>query len=356
MIDREDDGLLPIRTVTEAVMSDPDPGAAVRDPATPEEVRDWLLSGDPAITWQVHRDLGGRPASEWQTVRSRVATTGWGAELLSHRDPAGTWAGGWYSPKWTSTFYSMQLLVALGADDRVPEVAETATLMLDHGVRDGGEVVLWQTPRPDTCVTGMLLTTASSAGLADQPACRAMVGWLLEQQMDDGGWNCRRPRATHSSFHTTVSVLEGLHAWARGERAAAAAADRGREFLLDHRLYRSHTSGHVVQPTMTRFSFPHWWYYDVLRALDHFRAVDAPWDDRLTEPVELVERRGASGTWKLQNRHPGLTWFEMEQVGRPSRWNTLRALRVLRWAGAARSGVVPEDVGRGRRGGYAAEL
>jgi hypothetical protein len=171
---------------------------------------------------------------------------------------------------------------------------------------------------------------------------RRMLEWLLGEQMKDGGWNCERARgATHSSLHTTLSTLEALGAWqrtsaARGDVEAAAAA--GRRFLLEHRLYRSHRTGEVISPSFTRFSFPPRWKFDVLRALDYFRLIDAPWDDRLTDSVALLERRcGRDGRVKLQNRHSGRTWFELETVGKPSRWNTLRALRVQRWVDRARS-------------------
>ncbi len=256
--------------------------------------------------------------------------------MLRHRSPDGTWGGGWYSPKWTSTFYSLQLLAILGGGGH-PDAAATGRLLLDRGVGDDGAVRLWVTQYPDTCVTGMLLQIACAVGLGADPACEAMAGSLLREQMDDGGWNCERRRgATHSSFDTTLSVLEGLAAWAAPAPLAprvSAAGDGGREFLLAHRLYRSHRTGEVVHPALTRFSFPYWWHYDVLRAMDHFRAAEAPWDDRLGDALALVEaKRGRDGTWRRQNRYSGRTWFEMEQAGHPSRWNTLRARRVLRWA------------------------
>jgi hypothetical protein len=155
--------------------------------------------------------------------------------------------------------------------------------------------------------------------------------------MPDGGWNCRRPLgATHSSMNTTISVLEGLHHLAllrpRRARTIQAALRRGREFLLAHRLFRSHRTGNIIKSDFTRFVFPPRWHYDVLRALDHFHAVNAPRDPRLTEAIEMVhERRGKDGRWSLPHAYRGKSYFTMEQVGKPSRWNTLRALRVLRW-------------------------
>lgn len=305
------------------------------------DVLSWLLAGDPAVVWQAQRDLLGLPVGAWSRTRRRVTREGWGAELLSHRSKDGTWGGGWYSPKWTSTFYSLQLLTILGAGDH-PAAVASGRLLLDRGVGDDGAVRLWVTQHPDTCVTGMLLQIACAVGLGADPTCEAMAGSLLREQMDDGGWNCERWRgATHSSFDTTISVLEGLAAWdAPAELAARvrAAGDGGREFLLAHRLYRSHHTGEVVHPALTRLSFPYWWHYDVLRALEHFRVAEAGWDERLGDPLALVEaKRGRDGNWRRQNRHPGRTWFEMDQAGRPSRWNTLRARRVLRWAEGIRA-------------------
>jgi hypothetical protein len=160
---------------------------------------------------------------------------------------------------------------------------------------------------------------------------------LVEQQMPDGGWNCRRPSgATHASVHTTISVLEGLRLYElhrqRNVRSVRVAQRRGREFLLVHRLFRSHRSGEIIKPIFLRFSFPPRWHYDVLRALDYFHAVNAARDPRLRDAIDLVRSsKHADGRWVLQNRYKGKTFFELERLGGPSRWNTLRAVRVLKW-------------------------
>lgn len=273
------------------------------------DVTGWLLDGDPAIRWQVQRDLIGQP---WKATRARVHHEGWGAQLLAHSRADGTWPDGWYSPKWTSTFYSTQLLQQLG-----DPAVESVQALLDEGLRDSGGFTLWPSQTYDVCVTAMMLTMANASGLPMPGA----EDWLVAQQLPDGGWNCRRGD-THSSFHTTLSALEAL--------GSHPASEAGREFLLEHHLFRSHTTGGVARDTFTRFSFPTYWYYDVLRALDYWRAH--PWDDRLRDGIELVQRRQRDGRWLLQNPHRGRTWFEMEQVGQPSRWITLRALRVLRSA------------------------
>jgi hypothetical protein len=182
----------------------------------------------------------------------------------------------------------------------------------------------------------MVLAAAAYFRLKDDRLHR-FAGYLLGQQMPDGGWNCRSYWGdTHSSFHTTILVLEGLLEYDRFEPHGVArvreAQARGREFLLNHRLFRSHRTGKTINPAWTRFSFPPRWHYDVLRGLDYFRAAGAPRDERLSDAIEVVrKRRKPDGRWMLQNRYPGKTFFELEKLGEPSRWNTLRALRVLRW-------------------------
>lgn len=294
-----------------------DVGRVLTDRVAADDVLEWLLTGDAAIRWQVQRDL---LRAEWRETRAQVAQTGWGAQLLSHRSSDATWPTGWYSPKWTSTFYSLQVLQQLG----VP-APETVQALLTKGLCADGSFSLWPSGREDTCVVAMMLTMASGAGV-EMPGT---LERLLAQQLPDGGWNCQP--ATHSSFHTTISTLEALAPFDAARSDVAAAAEAGREFLLAHRLFRSHRSGEVVRESFTRFSFPHYWYYDVLRALDYWRAYR--WDPRLDEAVDLVHRRCRQGAWTLQNRHTGVTWFDMERPGKPSRWNTLRALRVLSWAG-----------------------
>lgn len=282
-----------------------------------DEVLEWLLTGDPAVRWQAQRDLTG---GDWRASRVRVAHEGWGATLLSHRRGDGAWPPGWYSPKWTSTFYSLQVLQQLG----VP-APESVHALLARGLQPDGTFRLWASGREDTCVRAMMLTMATRAGVP----MPGTVERLLAEQMPDGGWNCQR-QATHSSFHTTLSTLEALAPFETTGAEVAHAGGSGREFLLAHRLFRSHRTGGLVRESFTRFSFPHYWYYDVLRALDYWRSFG--WDPRLGEALELVHRRRRRGTWTLQNRHPGATWFDMERAGAPSRWNTLRALRVIDWA------------------------
>lgn len=312
----------------------------------------WLLAGDPAIRWQTLRDLVNAPAEQVATERGRVAVEGWGARLLAEQDAAGRWAtgksaeGGLYSPKWTSTTYTMLLLRDLGLSPSEVRVRPACEVLLDEGLqRDGGINYGWQ-GRSETCITGMVLSILSYFEL-DDDRLDTITDHLLAQQMRDGGWNCRRWQgATHSSVHTTISALEGLRLYELLGRArareAAAAQNRGREFLLRHRLYRSHRTGNVIKSEFKHFHFPPRWHYDVLRALDHFQAVDAPRDPRLRDGIELVlERRHPNGRWFLNRRYNGKTYFKLERLGASSRWNTLRALRVLLWWGDEPTGQSP---------------
>ncbi len=312
----------------------------------PSRVIQWLLDGDPAICWQALRDLAGAGERTVEHERRKVARDGWGARLLARQDPEGTWAGslssdgGLYSPKWISTTYTMLMLRDFGLSPSTRRARKACKLLLAGGLqRDGGiNYGTWAkwTGRSETCVTGMVLSILSYFEYED-PRLDIVASHLLEQQMPDGGWNCRRPYgATHGSVHTTISALEGLRHYQlhRGRRLqhVRTAQHRGREFLLVHRLFRSHRTGKVIKSEFTRFSFPPRWHYDILRALDYFQAVNAPRDPRLTEAIDIVRsNQRQDGRWSLQHSHKGKTYFNLERLGAPSRWNTLRALRVLNW-------------------------
>jgi hypothetical protein len=313
----------------------------IRAATRADAVVDWLLAGDPAIRWQTLRDLVGAPGPVIERERRRVARAGWGSRLLAQQDPPGTWAGGQsadgglYSPKWISTTYTMLLLRDLGLP-RSPRTGRACAHLLDRGLqRDGGINYGWR-GRSETCVTGMVLSILAHFG-HDDDRLRTITDHLLDQQMPDGGWNCMRDHgATHASMNTTISVLEGLRDREqqdpRARRRLRAAQQRGRTFLLAHHLYRSHRTGAVIKRDFTRLAFPPRWHYDILRALDHFQAVDAPGDPRLQDAIDLLlASRRPDGRWPLQHTYKGKTYFVMERLGAPSRWNTLRALRVLKW-------------------------
>jgi hypothetical protein len=297
----------------------------------------WLLAGDVSIRWQAMRDLRKAPRKNWEAEQAKVGESGWAARLLAKQDDDGRWTPRFYGQKWISTTYSMVLLRRMGLPRENKRAIKPCLLFLDEGLRaDGGINPTASLDISETCVTGMVLALLSWFRV-DDPRREYLVEYLLDQQMEDGGWNCERYMgAVHSSFHTTISVLEGLREYvdARGERSkdVLAAEEKAREFFLRHHLYRSHRKGDVVNTAFTRFSFPPRWHHDIMRTLDYFQASDALYDERLEDPVGvMLGKRREDGRWVLQNRHAGRTFFEMEKVGQPSRWNTLRALRVLEW-------------------------
>ncbi len=300
------------------------------------------MAGDPAIRWQTLRDLMDAPERLVEKERRRVGREGWGARLLTRQAKSGLWGGGLYSPKWISTTYTMLLLRDFGLPPRHTAALRACRRLLDGGLcTDGGVNYGAWGNRAETCITGMVLSLLAYFQF-DDPRIERIVDHLLEHQMSDGGWNCRHIYgATHASVHTTISVLEGLRACetsaavGRGRRARRAVRDAqasGREFLLRHKLFRSHRTGKIINPAFTRLSFPPRWHYDILRTLDYFRDCNAPRDRRLTEAVEIVrQKRDAQGRWCLENEYHGRTFFRLESRKAPSRWNTLRALRVLQW-------------------------
>src|SRR5690606_24127281 len=234
---------------------------------------DWLLDGGPAVRLGVMRDLLGADAQSLAQEQSRIANSGWGARLLELQDASGTWSGALYSPKFTSTHYTLLTLRRLGLSHDHPGAGKAAQVLLDAGARADHGINFTSRPgaHSETCISGMCLSMFSYFGLRDARVV-SLAEYMLGEQMPDGGWNCQRHRgATHSSFHTTTSALEGLldfHVAHAGHGLPVAEAlERGREFLLQHRLYRSHRSGEVVSAAMTRFPFPPMWQHDVLRAL-----------------------------------------------------------------------------------------
>ncbi len=301
----------------------------------PSSTLDWLLSGDPAIRWQVQRDLLGAPEMVYSPEQQRVASEGWGAQLLALQDPDGRWGSGLYSPKWISTTYTLLLLCQMGLPPENPQARRGCEHFWRRDLyRDGGLNIFRSIDYSEVCVNGMILGLSCYFQYSDQ-RIHNVAEYLLTQQMVDGGWNCERIHgATHASFHTTIMVLEGL---AEYRQAFPGQADRVRqaeqrawEFLLQHRLYHSHRTGQVIHPSMTRLNFPTRWHYDFLRALDYFRAVGASYDERMADGIELLKKkRTTDGLWLAYRPFPGRSFFELEETGQPSRWNTLRALRVL---------------------------
>ncbi|HZQ67610.1 MAG TPA: hypothetical protein VFA68_03735 [Terriglobales bacterium] len=301
----------------------------------------WLLDSDPAIRWQVMRDLTDEAPDMIAAERSRVATEGWGAQLLAFQSPGGCWTG---SPEeWRSdlpkehrdlliTHYSLSVLMDLGLDP----ASKQARKMIE---RIGKRLVFkWLNNRPyldgetEPCINGRIL----GFGAYFKEPNDALANSLLSAQLEDGGWNCEAPKSRRSSFHTTICVLEGLLEYERAGRKSAAvikARKRAEDYLLERRMFRSLRTGKVIDKRWLRFAFPTFWHYDILRGLDYLRKAGAKPDSGVGEAVQVViERRHQNGRWPLNLLHPDYIPLKIEnEVGRASRWNTLRALRVLRW-------------------------
>jgi len=301
-------------------------------------VTEWLLDSDPSIRWQVMRDLTDETVEAVASERSRVAREGWGARLLRLQDERGQWGGVEYdAPEiWTSTTFTLLLLRHLGLDPTSEEARRAVGMVRDNVVWTYWDDRPFFTGEVEPCINGEVLALAAYFGEL-RTGSDPLVDRLLDEQLDDGGWNCSAPRESRrSSFHTTICVLEGLLEYERAagpEPAVTAARSRGEEYLLERRLFRSLSTGQVINRDWTLFSFPPWWHYDVLRGLDYFRSTSAKPDERCREAIELVlGKRRLDGRWPLENPHNGEVHFDMEPgPGTPSRWNTLRALRALRW-------------------------
>lgn len=306
------------------------------------DVIDWLLDGDPSIRWQVMHDLLDVPAAEVATERARVEHEGWGARLLALEDADGLWAGGACFPAdfrrdepgqpWTPTMHTLQTLRILGLDPSSPSARRSIALVAEHGrwEHDGqryfdGEV--------EPCINGRTVEAGAYFGVDVAP----IVDRLLAERLDDGGWNCEAENGSvRSSFDTTMNVLDGLLCFEQatgGDDAVTTARRAGEEYLLERHLFRRKRTGDVVQQGYLELSFPYYWHYDLLRALDYFRGAGAAPDARLAEAIDLLRsKQQPDGRWLLDRVHPGRVHLDLEGgAGTPSRWNTLRALRVLRW-------------------------
>jgi hypothetical protein len=308
-------------------------------------VLDWLLDADPALRWQVLRDLTDAPANGVAAERAKVAVEGWGARLLAARDADGQWAGGACFPAgfrgdfssgqpWTSTLPTLTLLRELGVDPAAEPVRDAVRLVADHcRWEHAGQPFFAGEVEP--CINGRTVAIGAYFGVD----VTGIVHRLIGEQLADGGWNCAtEDGSVRSSFHSTICVLEGLLAHEQTPETVAA-RKRGEEYLLCRHLFRRLSTGEVVDPAWLEFAFPAWWHYDVLRALDYFRGTGADPDPRIADAIDLVRAKQLpDGSWPLAHTHRGAVHFPVDAgVGNPSRWNTLRALRVLAWYDRANS-------------------
>ena len=298
----------------------------------------WLLEGDVSIQYQVHRDL---LATEKPHLRDRIATEGWGAQFLSFRKKEGHWGQRFYQPKWISTHYTILDLKNLAISQNNNEIRQSISQVIQKlKGQDGGIFPFGAEEKSDVCVNGMFLNYASYFGTKENDL-KSIVDFLLSEHMKDGGFNCNSNRngPIHSSMHSTISVIEGILEYAKngyGYRLEELqdAEDKSRAFLLKHRLFRSDRSGNIIDKKMIMLSYPSRWRYDILRALDYFQFAGINYDPRMQDVLDiLTKKRRKDNKWPVQAKHPGQTHFEMEKTGGPSRWNTLRALRVLKHFG-----------------------
>ncbi len=299
-----------------------------------DQIIKWLLAGDVSIQYQVRRDLLGTEVPELQ---QRIGTEGWGRRLLKARNSNGHWSRGFYQVKWISSHYTLLDLKHLNIAPTPTEVSETIAIILrENKSADGGINPSSGIPQSDVCVNGMFLNYACYFK-THQADLRSIVDFIISEHMPDGGFNCESTRynPVHSSLHTTLSILEGLQEYAtNGYDYRSPELNRindvAREFILQHRLFLSDRTGEIINKRFLMLSYPSRWFYDILRALEYFRAAGVAYDERMQPALDvLMKKRRGDGTWPLQARHSGKTHFEMEKTGHPSRWNTLRALRVL---------------------------
>ena len=303
----------------------------VSDDATIE----WLLDSDPSLRWQVMRDLLDSPEESLRAERGRIPGEGWGAELLATQQPDGTWAPSNVSRAWPYNLYTLHLLRTFAPDAADPRIRSAIERTRDR-VTWGAEFddAPFFAGETEPCINGMVLSIGSYFG---EPS-DSLAGRLLEQQQADGGWNCDAPASTRGSFHTTIDVLEGLIDYRRagGTADVAAALDLGHEFLLEREMFRRRSTGEVIDESWAQFAFPYRYSYDILRGLDHLRDAGLSPDPRIDAAIGVLEdRRDVGGAWLLANPVLEDPQVRLERGSeQPSRWNTLRALRVLRWARA----------------------
>jgi len=311
---------------------------------TEESIISWLLEGDVSIQYQTHRDLLDLNKPK---LRNKIETDGWGLKFLSHRQQNGYWGKDFYQPKWISTHYTLLDLKNLQISPQQKDIRRTLNFIFKNEKGpDGGILPIGLTKRCDVCVNGMVLNYACYFQVPELEI-KSIIDFLLAEKMHDGGFNCRSNStgAIHSSLHTTISVLEGIQEYLSNGyqyrvKELIKARNDSQEFILMHKLFRSDKTGEIINPNFLKLYFPCRWYYDVLRALDYFHLAQVPYDPRMNDALELLTiKRTKDGLWKLAAKHSGQTHFEMEKAGQPSRWNTLRALRVLKAYGSEFNGI-----------------
>jgi hypothetical protein len=305
---------------------------------THKELIKWLLKGDVSIQYQVYRDL---LSTDREDLRNKIEREGWGARFLSKRKADGHWGIRFYQPKWISSHYTLLDLRNLCISPDNTMIRESIDMIAsDEKGPDGGIGPFGALQKSDVCVNGMFLNYASYFKTAEEKL-KSVVDFILTEHMADGGFNCRSngSGAVHSSLHTTCSILEGIttykfNGYTYRLNELKKAEQAAKEFILIHQLFISDRTGEIINKDFLRLSFPSRWRYDILRALDYFQYSKTTWDERMNAAIQvLLKKRNKDLTWNLQAKHPGQVHFDMEKAGKPSRWNTLRALRILKYFG-----------------------
>ena len=301
-----------------------------------EEIINWLLQSDVSIQYQVHRDLLN---TDRHDLKKRILSEGWGAKLLSYRKDNKHWGLGYYQPKWTSSHYTLLDIKNLNPVQDHLLVKESIDHILDHDKgEDGGVNPSGTVNQSDVCLNGMVLNFACYFK-SEEEKLKSIVDFILSQQLPDGGFNCRynRSGARHSSLHSSLSLCEGfreylIYGYSYRKNEIQIAEKKAQEFILLHQLFISDRTGEIIHPAFLKLSYPGRWRYDILRALNYFRSAEYPYETRMKPALDvLIKKRRKNGMWPVQAKHPGKTHFDYEKTGKESKWNTLRALRVLKY-------------------------
>ena len=299
-----------------------------------QQIIDWLLEGDVSIQYQVWRDLLG---SDKKKLQIRIANEGWGSKILSKRNSDGHWGDRFYQPKWISTHYTLLDLRNLNLPSNNEIVQETIELVLQNNLADDGGIQLGPSTsqHSDVCVNGMFLNYASYFKTPEKKL-HSIIDSILNEIMPDGGFNCRTTRsgAKHSSLHSTISVLEGFTEFQKTgftyrKKEISDVIKTALEFILMHRLFLSDHTGQIIDNNFLKLTYPCRWKYDILRAMDYFQYAGIKWDNRMTEALaHLNKKQNKDGSWNVHAAHSGQVHVIMEKAGKPSKWNTLRMLRI----------------------------
>ncbi|MDD2889045.1 MAG: hypothetical protein PHE49_00195 [bacterium] len=294
----------------------------------------WLLAGDPSIIYQTNRDLLNTDIEKLNHLRKAIAKSGWGKKFLDRRNNEnGLWGNGIYSPKWISTTYTLLDLKNIAIPPETKEYIESSKILIN---------TLWKIPQKkkerygDLCVCGMILNICCYAKISS-PKIDEIIDFILGKQFPDGGWNCRWEfDKNHSSLHTTINILEGLkeyldNNYSYKNKEIIPSIKKAHEFILMHKLYKSDKTDEIIDKKMTMLSYPVRWKYDILRCMDYFRSSCQKYDNRMEEALEIIlGKKLINNHWPVQQKYAGRVHFEMEAIGKESRWNTLRVLRVLK--------------------------